>query len=297
VVELISFVVRYGLPIGEYSLPLRLTIWTPGGFILTFEDADNITATVSTFNPRSKYNLNVKKNYVNFETNESGTYVINVLVTYRRLDWYSGSLITYSKTALIRTVQSFSFYSKKLSLVALVDTIIGPHYPTPEEVAKAQAKYLNKVKNDILKEIYKVTTETTINLRQFGSKLNETNTSLKNFAESVTKNMMDLSINLNSLFGNTWAGLLIIAVVTIFIGIIMISIYHGKEKEFVYPSEILKELKKLHERVSRLERVEARASVSRYYKLILIIIIVAALYLLYYYGLLDLQRLLWFFRR
>ena len=226
--EIITFIVKYGLPIETYQLPLRLTIWTPGGFILTFEEADNVTATVVKYQPGAKYNLIVRKNYINFECNSSGYFIIDIYVEYRRLDWHTGSLVTYSTSALLRTIQGFNFYSRKLVVNALVEAIIGPHYPTPSEIAKAQAKYLKEVEDKILQAILKSNTETYLQFKQFNRILNETNDNLKKFGEYYKKNVDILTSNLSRLFTNTWFAVIILAIVIVFIGVVMLSIYHSR---------------------------------------------------------------------
>lgn len=226
--EIVHFIVKYGLPIETYQLPLRLTIWTPGGFILTFDEADNVTATVSKYQPGSIYNLIVRKNYINFECNSSGYFIIDIHVEYRRLDWHTGSLVTYSTSALLRTIQGFNFYSRKLIVNALVEAIIGPHYPTAEEVAKAQAKYLKEIEDKILQAILKSNTETYLQFKQFNRILNETNNNLKEFGEYYKKNVDTLTRDLSRLFTNTWFAVIILAVVIVFFGAVMLSIYHSK---------------------------------------------------------------------
>ena len=290
--EVIRFIVKYGLPIAEYDLPLRLTIWTPGGFIMTFEEADNVTATVSTYQPGIKYNLVVRKNYVNFECNNSGYFIVNIHVTYRMLDWYSGSLTTYSKSALVRTVQGFSFYSKNLVVHGLVEAIVGPHYPTPEEIAKAQSKYLKEVENNILKYIMKMNTETYLQFKQFHKMLNETNTNIKGFGEFYRKNINGLTDNLSELFANTWAGILIVSIATVFIGIIMFAAYRSKgEREVLYPEDLLKEFKKLEKQIqeySKSKSMVGKKGGGLKYAIIILLAIAAVfvIIIIYYPGLL-----------
>ena len=294
--EIITFIASYGLPIDTYELPLRLTIWTPGGFIMTFEGADNVTAQVVTFQPGLEYQLNVKSNYINFETNESGMFIVNVHVTYKRLDWYTGSIVTYSKAALVRTTMSFSFYSRNLEAKTLVESIVGPHYPTPEEIAKAQLKYLTQVKNDILQQFSKSNTELLVRLKYFEQMLNKTGEDIEVLGKSTSEMVKGLTGNMWRFFTNTWIGQLMMAGILIFAIIVMLMTYRSRgEKEVLYPDEIVekieKRIKHLEERLSieaqrHPETLETRPG-RRMWLLIIIGIVVAGAVAIWYLGYTD----------
>lgn len=239
----VNFVAKYGLPIETYTLPLRLTIWTPGGFILTFEKADNVSANVVTFKPGTEYTLIVKNNIIKFEANVSDIYIIDIDVSYRRLDWYSGSLITYSKTAFLKTVQGFSFYSKNLKILATVEAIVGPHYPTPEEVAAAQTKLLMEFKNDIIKEIAQLNTKLYVEFKNLSRTVYQSSNSTTNLLSSFSDALTTTTNEMYRLFGNTWIGLILISSFLVVIGISMLALYRSRE-EVIITAELEKPKKR-----------------------------------------------------
>jgi hypothetical protein len=63
----VEFTVRIQVaPIEKAMIPLRLTIWTPRGFALTFEGSENVNASIRSLRPNSKYSLTVRQGAIFF---------------------------------------------------------------------------------------------------------------------------------------------------------------------------------------------------------------------------------------
>jgi hypothetical protein len=248
----VEFTVRIqAAPIEKAVIPLRLTIWTPGGFALTFEGSENVNASIRSLRPNSKYSLTVRQGAIFFESSDTDTYFITIDVKYKEPAWRTISIHTYSTSAMIRTMQTMLVYSASLKVEAMVDSIIGPHYPTPDEIAKATTKQWQDLKSELIKSIVQ-------EIRSETKTLEEKVSVLSNNTAKLTENVQGLiglnketsqfvKDNLVSFQANAWSSIALISVITIglVVGVYYASMSRREEEVTITSSgEIRKEERK-----------------------------------------------------
>ena len=245
----IEFIVRISAaPIEEAVIPLRLTIWTPGGFAITFEGSENVNASIRSLRPSSRYTLTVRQGAVFFESNDTDTYFITIDVKYREPAWRTVNVHTYSTSAMLRTYQTMLIYSARLKVEAVVDSIVGPHYPTPDEIAEAQTKQWQSLKSDIVKSIID---EIRSENRDLVKRILELSNSTSKLSESV-QGLIGLSRetsefvkgNLISFQANAWTTIALISIITVglVVGAYYASMSRREEEIVITPKgEIKKE--------------------------------------------------------
>ncbi|MEM3870940.1 MAG: hypothetical protein QXE05_00020 [Nitrososphaeria archaeon] len=214
----IEFTVKVqATPLEKSTIPLKLTIWAPGGFTLYFEEADQVNATIKTLRMTSKYILTIKQGMIIFETNDTDTYILNAEISYKQPAWRTITLYTYSTAAMLRTSQSFPVYTAKVGLEGMVESIIGPHYPTPEEIAKAQMAQWQQLKAEIIREVVKEIRAETGNLRtqvsDVSNRSKDIYEQLKNLFNFSTKSSQTFQDILDNFQANAWSTMLLMVIV------------------------------------------------------------------------------------
>lgn len=233
----IEFTVKIqATPLEKATIPLKLSIWAPGGFTLYFEEADQVNATIKTLRMTSKYVLTIKQGMIVFETNDTDTFILNAQIAYKNPEWRTVTLYTYSTSAMLRTSQSFPVYTAKVALEGVVESIIGPHYPTAEEIAAAQMKQWQQLKAEIIREVVKEVRAETGNLRTQVSDVNnrskdilEQLQTLFNFNIKSSQNFADI---LDNFLANAWTTVLLMAIITFAITIGLYMAVKERREEY-----------------------------------------------------------------
>ncbi len=233
----IEFTVKIqATPLEKATIPLRLTIWAPGGFTLYFEEADQVNATIKSLRMTSKYILTIKQGMIVFETNDTDTFILNALILYKQPSWRTITLYTYSTSAMVRTSQSFPVYTANVGIEGVVESIIGPHYPTPDEIAAAQMKQWQQLKTEIIREVVKEIRAETGNLRTQVSDVSnrskdilEQVKTLFNFNVKSSQNFADILDNFQA---NAWTTVLLMAIVTFAITIGLYMAVKERREEY-----------------------------------------------------------------
>jgi len=250
----------------EFKVPLKIMLPVPGALTISFPWSDNVTVNVASYR-QSEYTLISRQTYIIFTTNATDTFNLNLIVNYPKpapgeygVRAYSSLLGDYYTTLTLNT--------SRFIVSAEIVTVPAPHYPTAEEVASAQSKYIasllealaNKTSLEILEKLENYSGRIMLNLtshyKQYLNSLTTLKSLIQNLENRVTilekehgeltgeidsltklinifRSEMDSRVSamdnmLKNFQANTWMSLVIVCIV--FIAGILGAVYLGSER-------------------------------------------------------------------
>mgnify|MGYP000153162870 CR=1 FL=1 len=299
---------------GPVVIPVRVSLLVPGSLTIVFDWTDNVTASASSVK-HSEYTLLTRQNYIVFTTNASDTFKIRVVVSYPAVGPHEFSVRAYSHNALSDYYVTFSLNCSTVIFDVDLTTAPAPRYPTAEEVAEAQSKYVA----DLLESLANSTEEkvnrllenytSTFDERLAGIKaefkdyiddlevqigdLSKRVVDLEHSVESINKDVSDLKSAfqvlvkdldekiaklisaLESFQANTWTSIVIVSCV--FVGGIIGAVRLGGERGPVIAEVTPKGLKKPLKKASGKKKAKTEAEAVEKHDLVKKLIPVVAL--------------------
>jgi len=130
-------------PLGTVSLGSSITLTTPGGLeIQAINPPPNMVEKIIVSQAYDEpYIATVQNGLVTFETNETNSYLLNITFNYPGApQWREIIVSEYSQYMQERLTIPFYVFASNVSILLSVLTIVGPHYPTAQEIAAALAQ-------------------------------------------------------------------------------------------------------------------------------------------------------------
>ena len=202
IVTLVSAVSSFGLSAAQSEnetvvIPVRITLLVPGSLTVVFPWTDNVTASASSAK-HSDYTLLTRQNYVVFTTNASDTFKIKIIVSYPAFNLYEFTVRAYSHNALSDYLVTFTLNCSVVMFDIDLTTAPAPRYPTAEEIAEAQSKYvaglLEQLANSTEKKVYsKVQSLLENYTSSFNEELSAMRGEFKDYVDDLIVQVADLS--------------------------------------------------------------------------------------------------------
>lgn len=215
-----TLVFTVGVKVG---IPVDMTIQTPGGFRITFEPTKNVLADVKS-GKGGRFTLTVKDFAVVFESNQTDVYYVNITVRYERLVEQTLWIESFSTETGASMRTAIPVAASLLVLTGEVRGFTAPHFPTPEEIARAQLRYLEQVRGDLEKRIRDLS-ETVSSLedtlesqgeriQRLTTMFSELNTRVSGVAVQTQKDASTLRETVEVFTSNAWGAIAVLAAVS-----------------------------------------------------------------------------------
>ena len=226
-------------PFGTQSFMLTSTLITPGGFIIAVQNPPQ--GMIQSIRVIQAYDLpytaNVQNGMVSFSTNQSNYYLLNITFSFPGTPvWHKITVTEYSETmGETITIPEYTF-ANNVSLLISVQTIIGPHYPTAQEIAQAldqnQKELLQNFTNIVTTNVTKTVVPPIKSMIGQTSELTTSVNDQKTAIQSLSNYMTQFQANLNSTISKWEAnGYTTIAVIALILTAGLLTIYYLKYRE------------------------------------------------------------------
>jgi hypothetical protein len=280
-------------PLGTVSLGSSITLTTPGGLeIQAVNPPPNMIEKIIVSQAYDEpYIATVQNGLVTFQTNETNSYLLNITFDYPGApQWREIIVSEYSQYMQERLTIPFYVFASNVSILLSVITIVGPHYPTPQEIAAALAQTDKELLQNFSTMVEQNITATVVppinkNTGQIQSLTGSVST-LQDTVQGLNNYVAVQIANLNQAFAsweaNGWTTLALIA--TIFL-ILIAAVYYSfshRHEEVVSLDE--SEIPKPKEQKEQLEIEKTAPKAKRTYRPAgIVLIAVGAITLLIFY--------------
>jgi hypothetical protein len=224
-------------PYGTQSLSLGSTLITPGGFIIEVQNPP--TGIIENIRVTQTYNLpyvvNVQNGIISFNTNQTNFYFLNISFEFPKAQWHEILVTEYSQLmGETITIPEYTF-SQNVTLGINVESIVGPHYPTAQEIAAALAKneqellqnFTNIVTANVTKTVVPPIHSVLGQTSELTSSVNSLQTAVSSLSNYVSQFQANLGQQINKWEANGYTTIVVIAVVLV---ILIFSLYYAERR-------------------------------------------------------------------
>ncbi|MDG6944347.1 MAG: hypothetical protein JRM84_04955 [Nitrososphaerota archaeon] len=225
-------------PYGTQSLSLTSTLITPGGFIIAVQNPPG--GTTQTVRVTQTYNLpysvNVETGLVSFSTNQTNFYTLNITFSFPGpAEWHQITITEYSQSMGEKIAIPEYTFSKNVMLMINIESIIGPHYPTAQEIASAltanESALLQKFTNAVTSNVTKTVVPPIDSLNGQDTELTQSVKQLSSAIQSLSSYMTTFQGNISQTINywetNEWTTVAVIAVIVI---ALIVAFWHSMEE-------------------------------------------------------------------
>ncbi|MDG6927740.1 MAG: hypothetical protein JRN01_04675 [Nitrososphaerota archaeon] len=230
-------------PYGTQSISMSSTLITAGGFIIAVQNPP--VGTTQTVRVTQAYDLpylvNVENGLVSFSTNQTNFYTLNITFSFPGpAEWHQVTITEYSQLMGEKIAIPEYTFSKNVTLMINVESIVGPHYPTAQEIAAAltanESSLFQKFTNEVTSNVTKTVVPPIDSLNGQDTELTQSVKQLDSAMQSLSSYMTTFQGNLNQTINywetNEWTTVAVTAAITmIFIFAVYYSLKHRKEEE------------------------------------------------------------------
>ena len=281
-------------PLGTVSLGSSITLTTPGGLeIQAINPPPNMVEKIIVSQAYDEpYIATVQNGLVTFQTNETNSYLLNITFDYPGApQWREIIVSEYSQYMQERLTIPFFVFASNVSILLRIISIVGPHYPTAQEIAAALAQTDKELLQNFSTMVEQNITATVVppinkNTGQIQSLTGSVST-LQDTVQGLNNYVAVQIANLNQAFAsweaNGWTTLALIA--TIFL-ILIAAVYYSfshRHEEVISLDE--SEIPKPKEQKEQLEIEKTAPKAKRTYRPAgIVLIAVGAITLLAFYA-------------
>jgi len=222
-------------PLGTVSLGSSITLTTPGGLeIQAINPPPNMIEKIIVSQAYDyPYIATVQNGLVTFQTNETNSYLLNITFNYPGApQWREIIVSEYSQYMQERLTIPFYVFASNVSILLNVISIVGPHYPTPQEIAAAlaqtdQALLQNMstlVEQNVTATVVPPINRNTGQIQSLTGSVSTLQTSVQGLNNYVAAQIASLNQSFASWEANGWTTLALIAIIFL---ILIAAVYYS----------------------------------------------------------------------
>ena len=246
-----------------FTYPFELTIPKEGGLLLSFPRSKGINSSVTFTRPNANYTLEISGVNVNFKARTIGPYTLIINVAYPSVDWYAFRIQVYTVEGYLSLDTTQLVYGSNVTIICKLKVISIPHYPTAEEIARAQQLLFVKFANMIINSTIKDNILTRMQLKKMEQDVNSVKEQLTSSLRLVSDSLKSFKEDVAFFTSNMWFTIGILGALIFILGVGFLMFFRSyselKPITGIVPSRTVKtkipsELKVLDERIGRLEK-------------------------------------------
>ncbi|MDG7041157.1 MAG: hypothetical protein JRN66_07880 [Nitrososphaerota archaeon] len=194
------------------------------------------------------YELNTYPGLITFTTNETGIFSINATFDFPVNSTWEISITEYSITLDERLFIPFTIYGQNITFDVLVNSIVAPQYPTPQQIALALLQeqqsllqnFTNIVDNNVTTQMSTYTSSTNSQIKSYvnstntwiekaNNAMNSLNVEMTGFTSAMQAVTLSIQKSINSWEANGMTSIMVIAAVVL---IIVVSMWFATKRMF-----------------------------------------------------------------
>ncbi len=183
------------------------------------------------------YELNTYPGLITFSTNETGTFSINATFDFPVNSTWEVSITEYSTSLNERLSIPFTVSGQNVTIDVLVNSIVAPQYPTPQQIALALLQeqqsllqnFTNIVDGNVTTQMEAYSNSTNTWIEKTNNALNSLNVEMTGFTSAMQAVTLSIQKSINSWEANGMTSIMVIAAVVL---ILVVALWFATKRMF-----------------------------------------------------------------